>query len=113
MFFTALSAFAFSVVELTFPCNVTRPSVVSTLIAVPLTSSVVSSAIFALVVIQASDTAAPAIAGAVTQNSAAANAACVKTLFIRCSFRSRTHIRVLGCAYEQRICHGANPQTFG
>jgi hypothetical protein len=45
----------------TFPLRVTCPSAVSTLIAVPLTPSVVSSAAFAFVVIHASD--GPAWAG--------------------------------------------------
>src|SRR5271157_1279302 len=55
-----VSAFAFSSAECTLPYRVTRPTTVSTLMAVPLTPSVVNRASLILVVIQASGVAAPA-----------------------------------------------------
>src|SRR5208282_1226894 len=55
-----VSAFAFSSAECTLPYRVTRPTTVSTLMAVPLTPSVVNRASLILVVIQASGGTVPA-----------------------------------------------------
>src|SRR5262249_61490517 len=55
------SALRFSSADSTLPCRVTEPSAVSTFTAVLETPAVVSRAIFALLVIHASETAAPAV----------------------------------------------------
>src|ERR1700737_4585157 len=66
-----VSAFAFSSAECTLPYRVTRPPTVSTLIAVPLTPSVVNRASLILVVIQASGVAAPAGAASAAPSTTA------------------------------------------
>src|ERR1019366_9418223 len=65
------SAFAFSSAECTLPYRVTWPATVSTLIAVPLTPSLVHSASLILVVIQASGVAAPAGAASAAPSTTA------------------------------------------
>src|ERR1017187_361 len=65
------SAFAFSSAECTLPYRVTWPATVSTLIAVPLTPSVVNRDSLILVVIQASGVAAPAGAASAAPSTTA------------------------------------------
>src|SRR5208283_5576120 len=66
-----VSAFACSSAECTLPYRVTRPATVSTLMAVPLTPSVVNRDNLILAVIQASGVAAPAGAASAAPSTTA------------------------------------------